>query len=375
MNTEKKITQIRSKMVIEQPFFSSLVNSFSYVEDENIESFKSSIDTFLYNPDFIETLNDSQITFILNNAAMHQSLRHTQRKSGRLNWLWEMATDYAINDMLVENGFELPPRMHYDRRFSGEYAEEIYETLLDEIDNKGDNAAEDSKSNAEEKEKNNDSNLTERFENKEQSKLQQAQMKERLNDGLTRAKQMHNVPESIERIFSGLVKTSIDWRNELSIFLNRFHSNDYRISPPNKKYLYMDLALPSAQSEHLYLVVGVDVSGSIDENKIELFISELESLLMTFNNFKIDLFFIDSKIKAHYTYENGDTFDYEIPAGSSTDFRPLFDYIETNYINPDAIIYFTDADGIFPTKEPLTQTIWIVHGDRSDVPFGRIIKI
>ena len=375
MNIEKKLTQIKTKMIIEQPFFSSVVNNFNYVEDENIESFKSSIDTFSYNPDFIETLNDSQITFILNNAAMHQSLRHTSRKSGRLNWLWDMATDYAINDMLVENGFELPPRMHYDKRFNGEYAEEIYETLLDEIDNKGDNAANDDESDADAKEKNDKSNLSERFEDKEQSKLQQAQIQQNLKDGLKRAEQMQNVPSSIERLFNDLVKTTIDWKTELSAYLNRFHRNDYKISPPNKKYLYMDLALPSAKSEHLYLAVGIDVSGSIDEKQIQLFISELESLLMTFSNFKIDLFFIDSKIKAHYTYENGDTFDYAIPSGDSTDFRPIFDYIETNFLTPDVIIYFTDADGIFPTHEPLIDTIWIVHGENSNIPFGKVIKI
>jgi hypothetical protein len=45
-----------------------------------------------------------------------------------------LASDYAINDLLVENGFMLPPMANYASRFEMLYAEQIYTILLGELD-------------------------------------------------------------------------------------------------------------------------------------------------------------------------------------------------------------------------------------------------
>ena len=133
MNFETKISQAKAKLLVDYPYFGTLASKLELILNDDIQAFKGDGKKLEYSGDFLENASIGEIEFILANGAMHQSLAHENRKNGRSGWLWQMATDMAINDMLVENGLERPNEAQYRVRFKGMYAEEIYAELKSDI--------------------------------------------------------------------------------------------------------------------------------------------------------------------------------------------------------------------------------------------------
>jgi predicted metal-dependent peptidase len=142
--------------------------------------------------------------------------------------------------------------------------------------------------------------------------------------------------------------------------------------PPNKKYIYTGFYLPSAISETFNLVVAIDSSGSIDDELLSMFLSELNYLMLSVAKYKIELLVCDDKIHSHNTFYTGDELDVEVKGGGATDFRPVFEYVEENLENTNLLLYFSDLDGVFPKDEPNYEVKWVTNMEVIP-PFGNII--
>ena len=362
----QKISQAKAKLLVNYPLFGTIASKVELVKNDDIQSFKSNGIKLEYNRDFLDSLAPKEMEFVFANAAMHASLSHEARKSGRSGWLWQLATDYAINDMLVENGLERPDEAHYSKRFCGMYAEEIYaelkeDILRDELEYEADEVDD----------VQNDNKEQEKSQNKQISQEEQlfeefakAKIDEELDSG--------EVPSSMERFFDLTCKGKIDWRNELRAALDRFYRDDYVMLPPNKKFLHLGIYLPSSTTQRFKLVVAVDSSGSVDEKLLGEFLSELNFLMNTIGNYQIDLLICDDKIRSHKTFYAGDTLEADVKGGGATDFRAIFEFIDSELEDTKLLLYFTDLEGIFPENEPNYVTKWITPKE-SDIPFGEVI--
>ena len=51
-----------------------------------------------YNPEYIDTLSAAQTQFVLAHEALHCALSHFARREHRVQKLWDLACDFAIND-------------------------------------------------------------------------------------------------------------------------------------------------------------------------------------------------------------------------------------------------------------------------------------
>ena len=60
--------------------------------------------------------------------------------------------------------------------------------------------------------------------------------------------------------------------------------------------------------------------------------------------------------------------------GGDTSFAPVFDWIARAPAQPDALVYFTDAEGDFPKLAPAYPVLWLVKG-KAPVPWGRRIQL
>ena len=60
--------------------------------------------------------------------------------------------------------------------------------------------------------------------------------------------------------------------------------------------------------------------------------------------------------------------------GGSTNFNPVFEWVEQYGNCPDLLIYFTDAAGTFPKQESPYPTVWLVKGSKP-VPWGQRIQL
>lgn len=352
-------SRVKSKLLVEHPYFGTLSSGLEIVVNDNIESFTLHGNRFEYREDFFNTLSDEQVAFSLSNAALHTVLSHPSRIGNRSPWLWYTACEHAINNMLIDNDFVPPSKITYDPRFRGQYAEEIYEELLDTITredlNDKDNDA-----------RRNDESLDQ--------KLQSAQTEQLAQNALQKAEEMGSLPEGLERLIPMALNGVIDWRSELRDAIGGYYVSDYVMMPPSKKLLYAGIYLPSATSRHLELVIAIDSSGSVDEVVLAQFIAEIESICELFGSYGIELLVCDDRIRSHQRFSNGESIEYFLAGGGGTDFTPVFEFIEIELTPPKMLLYFTDLDGRFPMIEPHYETLWIVPCS-GEVPFGRVIVI
>lgn len=363
---QSKISQAKAKLLVEYPLFGMMASKLELVQNSDIQSFKSNGIKLEYNSDFLEKLELAQMEFVFANGAMHASLSHERRKNGRSGWLWQLATDYAVNDMLVQNGLDCPIEAHYSKRFSGLYAEEIYEELkADILQNELEYEADTLDDVEQDNSKNESINDNEELNEQLFEEFAKAILDAELKNG--------EVPASIDRFFN--IKKSeskINWRDELKATLDRFHKDDYTLLPPSKKFLHAGIYLPSCISQRFKFVIAIDSSGSVNEKLLGEFLSELNSLTNTLQNYQIELLVCDDRIQEHKTFYSGDILEVAFQGGGATDFRPVFEFVKHWLGDVKLLLYFSDLEGIFPKDEPTYAVKWIAPKER-EVPFGDLI--
>lgn len=346
----------KAKLLLEYPFFGTIASGMEMRVNDDIESFAMRDNALEYREGYMQTLSDEQMMFVLCNGALHEALSHTQRRGNRSPWLWEMACEYTINALLIDNGFEAPPAITYDKRFGNLSAEEIYTELAQEfLDQEQSDRDVDDR----------------RDEVGEDEKLSRAQREKRSRDALEKDDPLH---EAISQMLGIKPHARIDWRTLLRESIGGYYVSDYTLIPPSKKLLYNGIYLPGVHSRHLELAIAIDSSGSVDEVLLSYFIAEVESILETFGSYTIDLMVCDDQIRSVKRFENGDDITYVLSGGGGTDFRPVFELIDSWTAPPKLLLYFTDLDGIFPDFEPSYETLWISPSS-VEVAFGRVIVL
>jgi predicted metal-dependent peptidase len=372
MNASKKISQAKARLLVNFPYFGTLASRLELLVNDNIQSFKSDGKKLEYRKEYLQDLDLAEVEFILANGAMHATLAHEQRRQKRSGWLWQMATDIAINDMLLENGLEMPYGAQYRKRFAGMYAEEIYAELKDDILRDD----EDLEYEADDKE---DVDTTDKSDPKTQKQLQEEILQEQLFAqeaiALLEAElKKGDAPQSIERFYKLNFSSKIDWREELKIALDRYFRDDYTLLPPSKKLLSYGIYLPSSTSQTFSLVIAIDSSGSVDEALLNQFLSEVNFLMGLVNNYVIDLIVCDDKIHSHKKFMRAEELELELKGGGGTDFRPVFEYIDEFLDEVKLVLYFSDLEGVFPSQKPNYPVKW-VSPKSGETPFGEVIVL
>ena len=355
----KRIEKLKARLLLEQPYFGQIALGLKLKLNENIQAFSTSNNTFEYNDDFINTLSDDELIFTLSNASMHYALAYEKRQGSRITWLWKLAQDYAINSLLVKNNLTAPLVVNHNIRFDNLNAENIYEILKDEIDNKQD--LKDNLEHINKDAKNQDTNID------ENSDLQNANI-------LQKAKKYGDLPLDIQIVVPNIHDGQINWKDELYELINHTMKFDYTLIPPNKRYAQYGIALPSLSGTMIKIVIAIDSSGSIDDNTLDIFLSEVESIMGSFSNYEIDLIIADAKIQSHTILYAGDSISRSIKGGGGTNFEIVFDYIQDNISAVDLFLYFTDGDGKMPKDIYDFTTTWVLSKE-NEVPFGNKINL
>ena len=149
---KQKVSEAKAKLLVDYPYFGTLASRLELTQNDNIQAYLSDGVRFEYNDDYLLDLSQDELSFALSNGAMHAALAYENRQNGRMSWLWQLATDHAINTMLVANGLEAPMEVLVESRFDGMYAEEIYAILKDEIQNEEFDDNEENETGGEQKE-------------------------------------------------------------------------------------------------------------------------------------------------------------------------------------------------------------------------------
>ena len=399
MTYEEKINKAKARLMLEHPYFGTVASSLKLEKNNEILTFTSDGERMSYNSEYLERLSVEDVEFVMANGAMHAVLQHQDRMSSRTKWLWQTATDYVVNGMLVKNGMQAPEYANYEPKFEGMYAEEVYEILRSEMMDNAQHSMEQEQQQVTDAEDDihaenlhmsaeytpsDDAKESQEEENTKAKEEEQAsssdaeelaeEMKERLEQVFQKLKRQGDLPKDMHFVVPEYFSHKIDWREFLYGYIASHAKTTYSFNPPNMKYLYRGIYLPSLSSDLLRIIVAVDTSGSVDEALLGTFLGEVNSMMQQYPNYEIDLITADAKIQSHKTFLPGELLDYELSGGGGTDFRPVFEYIDQHIDYPTLLLYFTDGQGTFPQHEPSYDLLWIMP-EAVDVPFGEVVVL
>ena len=132
---ETKLSAARTRLILDRPFLGALVLRLPMVEAGNwCKTTATDAKSFFYNHDYIDSLSLEQTQFMLAHDALHCALLHFARRQHREKHRWDVACDFAINPLLIQDGLKPPPDILYMKEYEGMTAEEIYPLIDDQLD-------------------------------------------------------------------------------------------------------------------------------------------------------------------------------------------------------------------------------------------------
>lgn len=423
---ENKLTAARTKLILDKPFLGALVLRLPLQQADPAWCATTGTDArkFYYNPEYIDALNPSETQFILAHEALHCALSHFSRKQHRVKHRWDLACDYAINPILIEEGLKAPPNALTMRQYENMSAEEIYpliadndmsDTLdqhlydkedefseggqntsdnpLDDSDGEGEpppdqttepssgsNAKSDSSSGGDQAKQEFDDNAggappPPPLQQQEAEELT-IQWQQRLAGASQQAEQAGKLSGVMKRLIEGTLQPTLPWRNLLARYMSAVAKDDYSYMRPSSRR--GDPAIyPRLKSTQINAVIAVDVSGSVGDKELKEFISEVNAIKAQVRA-RITLMPCDSELieGSPFIFEPWDeiTMPKDVKGGGTTSFVPVFNWINRQDQAPDLVIYFTDGHGIFPKDEPHYPTIWLIKG-KQEVPWGQRVQL
>ncbi len=373
-----KIIVARVGLLLRHPFFGNMATRLKIQEGwPELTTAATDGRSIFYNREFFTKMSVKQVEFVIAHEIMHNVFDHMGRREGRDPKIFNIAADYCVNGQLVRDKIgdhNVPDiKIFHDTKYYGMGAEEIYDKIYDEEDQKSLDALGqllDDHVDWGEDGKNGQPKYT-----KEELK----QIRDEIREATMQAAQAAgagNVPASVQRMIKELTEPKMNWREILRQQIQSTIKHDFSFMRPNRKGWHMNAILPGQQyQETIDICVAIDMSGSIGDDQAKDFLTEIKGIMQEYQDFKIKVWCFDTKVYNEQDYDgySMDEFDqYQPMGGGGTDFDVNWEYMKDNDIQPKKFIMFTDG---YPYgswgDENYCDTVFVIHGNNTIVPpFG-----
>jgi len=364
MDAATKITKARTRLLLDNVFFSTLALKLTPVESTKTETLDTNGVQLFYNKEFVDPMPIGQLMGVICHVVLHCAMLHHTRRNDREVTKWERACDYAINPLLLDDfNMELPPDRLYDSQYKGMSVEEIYTKLEDTDDEEGSGNAECPWGGAGEA-KDDDKAGTVQEQETEWTIASKAAGE--------MAKSAGSLPGGLSQLIEK-AQAVVNWREQLSRLLSGHSKTDFNWFPPDIQYIQYGLHIPTLDSPSLgNLTFAIDTSASVNDHELAQFVGELQDILDHLEFESLTIIHCDTEIKHVFTLEPGDDMSCEVHGRGGTRFEPVFEYCEEH--PTDALIYFTDMEPWEWPEEPDFPVFWGRTQDK-DAPYGQHIDV
>jgi predicted metal-dependent peptidase len=299
----------------------------------------------LYGRAFVDMLNDAELRFLMLHECYHKMYRHLSTwkhladiDAARCN----KANDYVINIKLVDGdgneGFIKMPKMGLiSEAYRDMGTQEVFDLLPPE-DNEGNGKG----SGFDDHDWEGAQELGE-----EEAKDLAKQIDEAVRQGAMLA---GKTGSGGNRDLADLLETKQDWRELLREFVKTTCAGkDFSTwKKPNRKYIGMDIYMPSAISEAVgEIVIAIDTSGSIGGRELSAFLGEIKGICDQVKPSKVRLIYWDTQVCSEEVYEAESTDDItkstKPTGGGGTDVSCVSKYMSENGLKPECVVVLTDG--------------------------------
>jgi predicted metal-dependent peptidase len=390
---ERRLSKVKISIMRNPKFalWSGLMTVGKTRVDDNVPTACTNGRDEIYGREFIKSLDDKELAFVVLHETLHKAYRHlfTWRKLHDENHqIANMACDYVINLQLLDMDKEqsvlaMPTRAGkaiglVDERFRGFNTKQVFDILKEEepeggYGGSGDGFDEHDWKGAKE--------LSEEDKKAIEKEVDQALRQGVINHNKIAGKGAGG----LNRELGDLLEPKIDWREMLREFVKATCSAKDASSwrRVNRRYLSGDTYMPSLIGERVgHLVIGIDTSGSIGNQELNEFLSEVKGIASEVHPEKVDLMYWDSEVAGHeqYGYHEVDNIvsSTKPMGGGGTDPTCMITYMKEKGIKPEAIIMLTDGcigDWGNEWESPILWTICGQWGKDTYAPIGKTIHI
>lgn len=381
------IVSARVAMLLHQPFYGSIATNLKIVDASKwCKTAATDGRHFYYNREFIKSLTKEELIFLFAHEVWHLCFEHFGRRGDRDPQLYNMANDYIINYTLVKDRVgKMPPCGLYNEKYTNEMtSEEVYEILLKnstEVQFGFDEHLElQPKSNGNNKSDDNSVTVTVMGEDGPPTLTQDdiEKIRNDLRNSIMHASQMAggNCPGALVRLINQFIDPILDWKVLLETHIISQISGDFSFTRPNRRNPSLDVILPGrVKLPTIEVDCAIDVSGSISDEMIKEFLSEVKGIIDSYGDFKLRLWSFDTKVynMEEFTGDNADDiYNYKVEGSSGgTLFHVNFDWMKKNDIVPKRLVIFTDGypnDDDWGGGEDYCDTLFIINGSTTIVP-------
>jgi len=374
-------------LLFNQPFFGNLATRLKLVDATKWCKTAATDGRHLYyNREFIKSLTKDELLFLVGHEVLHCVYDHLGRTGKRDHELFNMANDYIVNYTLVkERVGSMPKSGLYDEKYTDEMAsEEVYALLqqrsaqvrvtLDE--HIGGGGSEDGESNSVTVSVMGDGDGPPQLTEEDLQRIRNEVKAAVIN--AAQAVGAGKVPAGVRRLIDAFSHPIMDWRSLLEMHIQSQIRDDYTFSRPNRRSAAMDVILPGQNlGNKVEVACSIDTSGSMTDEMLRDFLTEVKGIMDTFNDFILDLWTFDTQVYNHqrFTPENIDgILQYEPQGGGGTIFKANFDFMKEHDIEPKRFVMFTDGypnDSDWGGGDGYCDTLWIIHGNMDiEAPYG-----
>ncbi len=392
---DTKLSAAKTRLILDRPFLGALVLRLPMkaAKPERCKTIGTDVRALYYNPEYIRNLSLEQTQFVLAHEALHCALSHFARRQHRVKHRWDIACDLAINPLLIKDGLKPPPGVLLKSGFEGMMAEEIYPYIDDDMEE------ETHDEHFYDQEKNSRGSAAPPLETDEQqggqgggtggessggapqplSEIEQEQLavqwRQRLAGAAQQAMQAGKLGATMARLVEHLLQPQLPWRMLLARYMTAVARDDYSYQRPSRRE--GEAILPTLKSTQVDVVVLLDTSGSINDSELREFVSEIDAIKGQMRA-RVTLHACDARLCEHGPWVFEPWEEFAMPSNiygrGGTRFTPAFDWLRQEGRRPDLLVYFTDAEGEFPSREPDFPVLWLVKG-RAKVPWGQRVQL
>jgi len=366
---QRKVGKAKSLLILDHPFFGTACTKRPIIYTDTVPTAAMSATGQMYmNVDFCAPLSVQQLMFLLAHEAMHYMLAHGLRRGHRDPQAWNVAADKVINDTLIDAGVG----DFIDGGVTLDGAREMAaESLYDENDD-GDGEGPGGLGNDIGDPTDADGQPL------DDATIHQLEAEAKIDaiQSAKAAKAVGKLPASIERMVEELVNVSTPWYDILERFMAGKIKDGYSWNRPNRRFIARNIYIPGTDYVPKMgpVVIGVDTSGSIGPDEIAMFNGHINRIIDTCNPEVVHVVYCDYNVAGvdEYTPEDFPV-TIQCKGGGGTSFKPVFDWIDTNAIDPECVVYLTDGYGDQSEFTTNHETVWLTTGTEA-FDWGHVIK-
>lgn len=374
------------RLLIEEPFFAAISRCVNKRPSRSIPTAGVRItdDGFfdmLYNPAFFAKLPDVQRRGVLKHEFYHLILEHCLARNPdgkKVSRLWNWATDLSINchlkGELPEFGL-LPEKFDFpDFQTAEQYMALLQEKKKDEPENGEGMTAPDGSDG--EMDSHEGWGGEANSESSAAAQIARERLREAARKGAQEASQASKgwgtVHEDAKRAIMRFINGTIDWRAVLRNFIGQSQRSNRSntIKKINRRFPYIHAGKKTERTAHI--AIAIDQSGSVSDEMLSLFFSELQHLAKIVN-FTVVPFDTETDDRLVYEWKKNDRRPWERVMQGGTDFNAPTDWVN-KHPEIDGLLVLTDMQAPVP-KPCRVRRAWVTTEECKNSPYFQTNEI